>query len=173
MIRMKNLLAENMRRFNTKNLSEQTNPIQYLNHIIDFDVNDLGDVERQMRLGKELDELDKIVDTNENIPEHVAEKIFELGDFYIGQGGIADANGFHEYLNKYKKLLSRYMSKEINFSTLKFDGVDPGEYPYFTNAFVDYAEYEDGTPLTDEELERLDIHDDERIYDALMNRLRG
>ncbi len=108
MIRLKNLLAENMRRIGTKNLSEQTNPIQYLNHIIDFDVNDLGDVERQTRLGKELYELDKIVDTNENIPDHVAEKIFELGDFYIGQGGIADANGFHEYLNKYRKLLSRY-----------------------------------------------------------------
>jgi hypothetical protein len=106
---MKKLLAENMRRFGTKNLNEQADPIQYLNHIIDFDVNDLGDVERQTRLGKELYELDKIVDTNTNIPEQVAEKIFDLGDFYIGQGGIADANGFHEYLNKYRKLLSRYM----------------------------------------------------------------
>mgnify|MGYP003352948422 FL=1 len=101
------------RSFGTKNLNEQSNPIQYLNHIIDFDVNDLGDVERQTRLGKELYELDKIVDTNENIPDQVAKKIFELGDFYIGKGGIADASGFHEYLNKYRKLLSKYTTKNL------------------------------------------------------------
>jgi hypothetical protein len=83
MIRLKNLLAENMRRFGTKNLSEQTNPIQYLNHIIDFDVNDLGDVERQTRLGKELYELDKIVDTNENIPDRVAEETYLRNKIYL------------------------------------------------------------------------------------------
>jgi hypothetical protein len=63
--------------------------------------------------------------------------------------------------------------KKINWRSLEFDGIDTRDYPDFTDAYVVYAEYEDGTELSDEELERLDIHDDERIYDALMNRLRG
>jgi hypothetical protein len=64
------------------------------------------------------------------------------------------------------------ISKEIDFSTLEFSGIDPDDYPDFSDAYVDYAEYEDGTPLTDDELDRLDIHDED-IYDALMNRFRG
>lgn len=32
------------------------------------------------------------------------------------------------------------------------DGVDPRDYPDFCDTFFSYAEYEDGTPLTDDEL---------------------
>jgi len=35
------------------------------------------------------------------------------------------------------------------------DGVDSSDYPDFCDAFFSYAEYEDGTPLSDEELEQL------------------
>lgn len=35
------------------------------------------------------------------------------------------------------------------------DGVDADDYPDFCDAFFSYAEYEDGTPLNDEELELL------------------
>jgi len=35
------------------------------------------------------------------------------------------------------------------------DGVDSSDYPDFCDAFFSYAEYEDGTPLNDEELEQL------------------
>jgi hypothetical protein len=38
---------------------------------------------------------------------------------------------------------------------LEVDGVDSGDYPDFSNAYFSYACYEDGTPLTDDELERL------------------
>lgn len=43
----------------------------------------------------------------------------------------------------------------------EIDGVDGDDYPDFSDAFFSYAEYEDGTPLLDEELEQLgDSHGD-------------
>ena len=42
------------------------------------------------------------------------------------------------------------MKKIIN---VEFDGVDYKDYPDFCDAFVSYAEHEDGTPLTEVELD--------------------
>ena len=38
---------------------------------------------------------------------------------------------------------------------IEVDGVDPRDYPDFSDAYFSYACYEDGTPLTDEELDKL------------------
>jgi hypothetical protein len=38
---------------------------------------------------------------------------------------------------------------------LEVDGVDPRDYPDFCDAHFSSGSYEDGTPLTDDELERL------------------
>jgi len=38
---------------------------------------------------------------------------------------------------------------------IEVDGVDSDDYPDFCDAFFSYAEYEDGTPLNDDELETL------------------
>ena len=38
---------------------------------------------------------------------------------------------------------------------LEVDGVDPKDYPDFSDAYFSYACYEDGTPLTDDELDKL------------------
>ena len=46
------------------------------------------------------------------------------------------------------------------------DGVESGDYPDFCDAFFSYAEYEDGTPLTDEELEQL-----EEVHSEMINQL--
>ena len=43
------------------------------------------------------------------------------------------------------------------------DGVESGDYPDFCDAFFSYAEYEDGTPLNDEELEELGDENSEMI----------
>lgn len=43
------------------------------------------------------------------------------------------------------------------------DGVEGDDYPDFSNAFFSYAEYEDGTPLSDEELEQLGDENGEMI----------
>ena len=42
-----------------------------------------------------------------------------------------------------------------NVIDLEVDGVDPRDYPDFSDAYFSNGCYEDGTPLTDDELERL------------------
>ena len=38
---------------------------------------------------------------------------------------------------------------------LEVDGVDPRDYPDFSDAYFSYASYEDGTLLTEDELNQL------------------
>ena len=50
---------------------------------------------------------------------------------------------------------------------IEFDGIDPDDYPDFSDAYICYAEY-DGREMTDEELDILnDDHD--FVYDKLMD----
>ena len=54
---------------------------------------------------------------------------------------------------------------------LEVDGVDSGDYPDFCNAYFSSGCYEDGTPLTDDELNKLtDLAGDvlwEMAFDSL------
>jgi len=55
---------------------------------------------------------------------------------------------------------------KLNGLTVKnaeVDGVEGDDYPDFSDAFFSYAEYEDGTPLSDEELEQLGDENGEMI----------
>lgn len=45
--------------------------------------------------------------------------------------------------------------KSVDLSSIKLDGVDPEDKPDFADASIYSASYEDGTPLTDEELDAL------------------
>ena len=47
------------------------------------------------------------------------------------------------------------MERQVDFKTLELAGVDRRDYPDFCDAYFSYAEYTDGTPLTDAELEAL------------------
>ena len=40
---------------------------------------------------------------------------------------------------------------------IEFEDIDPNDYPDFTDAMIVYAEHEDGTPLTEAELNNLDL----------------
>ena len=52
---------------------------------------------------------------------------------------------------------------------IEFEDVNPKDYPDFSDAFISYAEYEDGTPLTEEELDVVDIMDYHHlIYESLL-----
>jgi hypothetical protein len=51
--------------------------------------------------------------------------------------------------------------KEVDLGSLEVDGVDPRDYGDFADAYFSYAQFTDGTPLTDKELELLtDEHGD-------------
>jgi hypothetical protein len=58
-----------------------------------------------------------------------------------------------------------------NVVDLEIDGVDSRDYPDFSDAYFSSGSYEDGTPLTDDELERLaDLAGDvlwEMAFDSL------
>ena len=58
-------------------------------------------------------------------------------------------------LTKNAKLLSEgveFNGKPIDYQSIEIDGIDTSDYPDFVDAYISYAEYADGTPLTDEEL---------------------
>jgi hypothetical protein len=58
-------------------------------------------------------------------------------------------------LTKNAKLISEgveFNGKPVDINSIEIDGIDMNDYPDFVDAYITYAEYEDGTPLTDEEL---------------------
>ena len=58
-----------------------------------------------------------------------------------------------------------------NVVDIQVDGVDGRNYPDFSDAYFCYACYEDGTPLTDSELEKFEQENGdllwEKAYDSL------
>jgi hypothetical protein len=70
-----------------------------------------------------------------------------------------------------KNLQETESLKKINWRTAEFEDIDPKDHPEYSDAYVSYAEYEDGTPLNDEELDRLMNEHPDEVYDALWNYL--
>ena len=54
---------------------------------------------------------------------------------------------------------------------LEVDGVDGSDYPDFADAYFSYGCYEDGTPLTEEELERLNDLASDVLWEMAFDRL--
>lgn len=54
---------------------------------------------------------------------------------------------------------------------LEVDGVDPRDYPDFSDAYFSYGCYEDGTELTDEELDQLTILASDVLWEMAFDRL--
>lgn len=44
----------------------------------------------------------------------------------------------------------------VDMGSIEIDGVDMDDYPDFSDAYIAYAEFEDGTPLSEDELMRLE-----------------
>jgi len=42
--------------------------------------------------------------------------------------------------------------KQVNINSIEIKGIDMEDFPDFVDAYITYAEYADGTELTDEEL---------------------
>ena len=57
-----------------------------------------------------------------------------------------------------------------NLKNIEFDGVEANDYPDFSNAHIIYAENEDGTELTEEELEKVEAGDYwDEMYQTLID----
>jgi hypothetical protein len=61
--------------------------------------------------------------------------------------------------------------KPVNLKSLEVDGVDTRDYPEFGEAYLTYAEFEDGTPLSDEEIELFQDKHDDLVYQAAYDSL--
>ncbi len=48
----------------------------------------------------------------------------------------------------------RFNGKSVDVKSIEIDNIDKGDYPDFSDAYISYAEYVDGTPLNDIELEK-------------------
>jgi len=57
---------------------------------------------------------------------------------------------------------------KMKYFNVEFDDVHGWDAPDFCDAFISYAEHEDGTPLTDEELEAIEP---DQVYDLLMKHI--
>jgi hypothetical protein len=53
-----------------------------------------------------------------------------------------------------EKLAGNDVKTDINWQSVEIDGVWPGDYPDFCDAYISYAEFKDGTQLDDDELEK-------------------
>ena len=55
----------------------------------------------------------------------------------------------------------------VNYNSIELDGIDSDDYPDFVDAYVISAEFEDGTPLSEEELEQLtdELHQSGELSD--------
>jgi len=54
---------------------------------------------------------------------------------------------------------------------MEIDGVDPRDYPDFSDAYFTYACYEDGTKLTDDELNQLADQNGDVLYEMAYDSL--
>jgi hypothetical protein len=48
----------------------------------------------------------------------------------------------------------------IDYGSIEIDGVDWNDYPDYADVYIYYAEWKDGTPLTNEELDKLNELDE-------------
>lgn len=55
--------------------------------------------------------------------------------------------------------------KVVDEDSIEVDGVETWDYPDFADAYADYAEFEDGTPLTEQQLELLSDQHSEIIHE--------
>ena len=58
----------------------------------------------------------------------------------------------------------------INYSSLEIDGIDTRDYPDFCDAYICGGYHEDGTPLTDAELDELN-EDSSLVYELTINQI--
>ena len=54
---------------------------------------------------------------------------------------------------------------------LEVDGIDGGDYPDFSDAYFSSGCVEDGTPLTDDELDRLTILASDVVWEMAYDRM--
>lgn len=66
-----------------------------------------------------------------------------------------------------------FNGKQVNLGSIEIEGVDSRDYPDFADAYVSYAEYVDGTQLTDEELEQFTNENGDLVNELASESMQG
>lgn len=64
----------------------------------------------------------------------------------------------------------KVMFKDREVSGFEVDGIHAWDYPDFCDAYICYAEYEDGTPLTEDELDALHDANSDLVHELAHQR---
>ena len=64
------------------------------------------------------------------------------------------------------------MLKEIDWSSVEIDGIDTRDYPDFCDVYISYAEFTDGTPLSDDEMEIATTQYSDKLWSLAHERIR-
>jgi hypothetical protein len=59
--------------------------------------------------------------------------------------------------------------KSVDIGSIEIEGIDTRDYPDFSDAYAVYAEFEDGTPLTDSELDELNDNYGDVIHELIFD----
>lgn len=57
----------------------------------------------------------------------------------------------------------------MKYINIEIDGIDSRDYPDFVDAYISYAEHDNGEPLTDDELDALN-EDSSFVYEQVINK---
>jgi len=55
---------------------------------------------------------------------------------------------------------SKLKNPGVEYGSIEIDGVNPDDYPDYADVYISYAEWKDGTPLTNEELDKINELDE-------------
>lgn len=58
--------------------------------------------------------------------------------------------------------------RDVAVATIQVNGIDHSDYPDYANAYVDSAQYTDGTDLSFEELDQLQEQYPDVVYDIIV-----
>jgi len=76
-------------------------------------------------------------------------------DALARKAGVDLGDELNESTDADDELFGQRWYERVNRRSIELDGIDRRDYPDFSDAHVSYAEFDDGAPLTDEQLDQL------------------
>jgi len=116
---------------------------------------------------------------NESISEawcdDAVTEIMELKDYFVSKQSREDISeeDITEPINSKEEVK---LIDKVDMDSLEIGDVDTADWPKFTDAYIEAATFQDGTPLTDDQLDQLtdELYQDGRISDlAYQSLLEG
>ncbi len=99
--------------------------------------------------------------------------MYQEGEYIYENAGVSPKSRLITEAFRLQELAGINNSAPIDpkdVTNVSFQNIDHADYPDYSDAFIDYAEHEDGTPYTDEELDSLN-DDSSLVYDLLIDYL--